>query len=109
MAYCGPKGIPLSTFLSWLEEDQQAALAWQAHEARRCPQCGTHPEDYRNDGRGPNDVHFHGRTCQGCRDADRARSNLGDALERPGVSVVSAHGSARECRICNPRLTEEAR
>jgi hypothetical protein len=44
MAYCGPRGIPLTTFLSWADSDQDAALQWQVHESRRCPSCGTHPD-----------------------------------------------------------------
>lgn len=39
MAYCGPRGIPLSEFLSWDPFDQQAALDWQAHENSKCPDC----------------------------------------------------------------------
>jgi hypothetical protein len=46
MAYCGPKGLPLSQFLAWPESDQDAALTWQAHEARKCTECGTHPDDW---------------------------------------------------------------
>lgn len=45
MAYCGPRGIPLSAFLGWSQDDQDAALAWQADQAQRCPRCGTHPDD----------------------------------------------------------------
>lgn len=45
MRYCGPRGIPRSTFLSWPEEDQEWALAWQDDQAVRCPGCGHHPED----------------------------------------------------------------
>lgn len=44
MAYCAPKGIPLSTFLAWPQEDQDAALAWQWHESLRCS-CGAHEAD----------------------------------------------------------------
>lgn len=49
MAYVGPKGIPLSEFLTWDTHDQEAALLWQAHEARRCGQCRTHPWDWNPD------------------------------------------------------------
>ena len=46
MAYCGPKGIPLSTFLGWPEADQEMALAWQAREATKCGGCGTYEADW---------------------------------------------------------------
>ena len=46
MAYCGPRGIPLSVFLGWPQGDQDAALAWQADQDARCATCGTHPEDW---------------------------------------------------------------
>jgi hypothetical protein len=49
MAYCGPKGIPLSEFLAWGEDDQDAALQWQSHESHRCGQCGTHPDEWGGD------------------------------------------------------------
>ena len=41
MAYCGPRGIPLSKFLNWPADDQAAALSWQAEEWSRCSRCGT--------------------------------------------------------------------
>ncbi len=40
MAYCGPRGIPLTEFLAWDETDQDAALAWQSYESRRCREDG---------------------------------------------------------------------
>lgn len=46
MAYCGPRGIPLSEFLRWEPQDQDAALAWSEHDAQRCPDCGTHPDEW---------------------------------------------------------------
>lgn len=64
MAYCGPKGIPLSVFLSWSEDDQDAALQWQAHESQRCPQCGTHPDVWREDW---NAMAPEPKRCRGCQ------------------------------------------
>ena len=52
MAYCGPRGIPLSTFLGWAVDDQAAALAWQADDASRCPNCGTAEWEWEQDGLG---------------------------------------------------------
>lgn len=63
MAYCGPRGIPLSQFLGWSEHDQAAALAWQSHEAARCPHCGTHPQEWRDD---PHAYTAQPRGCLGC-------------------------------------------
>lgn len=37
--------MPLSVFLSWGQDDQDAALAYEAWEAARCHTCGTHPDD----------------------------------------------------------------
>ena len=33
-------------FLGWSQDDQDAALTWQAHESRRCGSCGTHPGEW---------------------------------------------------------------
>lgn len=74
MAYCGPKGIPLSQFLSWHEDDQDAALLWQAHEGRRCRSCGTHPDDWDPDKGGRRDAYTaEVVVCPGCRSIDAAR------------------------------------
>ena len=99
MAYCGPKGIPLSTFLSWSLEDQQAALAWQAHEGRRCPSCGSHPEDFSRDG---DERHFHVSICAGCMKHKAVADSIKDAKE-PGLHVIAAHGPTRDCPTCNPK------
>jgi hypothetical protein len=49
LAYCGPRGVPLSVFLGrvvypgepqWLEDDAVAALEWLADEHGRCGGCG---------------------------------------------------------------------
>lgn len=46
MAYCAPKGIPHSVFLSWPDADQDKALEFQALEANRCPFCGSEDADW---------------------------------------------------------------
>lgn len=77
MAYCGPKGIPLSQFLAWSPTDQEAALAWQAREASRCPGCGTPEADWDETDGGSRhawvaDLHI----CQGCVQIEAARTQL---------------------------------
>lgn len=50
MAYCGPRGIPHWHFLGgpavWTDHDRHAALSWFIQDRRRCPSCGTDPEDW---------------------------------------------------------------
>jgi hypothetical protein len=74
MDYCGPRGIPLSEFLSWDEADQDAALVWQAHEARRCPSCHTHPDTWDETKGGRRDAYLAELVvCPGCRTLEAAR------------------------------------
>jgi hypothetical protein len=41
LAYCGPRGIPLSTFFGrWTKNDREAALDWLVEQNSRCPGCG---------------------------------------------------------------------
>lgn len=81
MAYCGPRGIPLSVFLSWDDQDQDAALAWQAHEARRCPSCKTHPDEWDPDTGGRRDAYTADvAVCPGCRNLDTAKANNADKV-----------------------------
>lgn len=49
MDYCGPRGIPHSSFLQWNEADQDKAIAWMLDQSSRCPGCGTYPSDYLDD------------------------------------------------------------
>lgn len=99
MAYCGPKGIPLSTFLAWSVDDQAAALAWQAHESRRCPSCGSHPEDFSRDG---DERHFHVTKCIGC-DKRAAVAETLKGEKEAGLHVIGSHGPAVDCPSCNPQ------
>ena len=76
MAYCGPRGIPLSVFLAWPEDDQQAALAWQAREQARCPGCGTHEEDWDPEQDGSRNAYTAvAVVCQGCVELQRMQDN----------------------------------
>lgn len=110
MAYCAPRGIPLSTFLGWPEEDQQAALMWQAYENARCPSCRTHPEDWLDeDGHslraGQHPQHWHQEFCPGCQSKQRsAKAAEQDDDGARGLALVAANGPVSQCRICNPNL-----
>lgn len=98
MAYCGPLGIPLSTFLSWDQADQDAALAWQARQAQRCPSCGWHPEE------GPR--HHHVEVCPSCSDRDRITSS-DEFRSARGAHVVPAQGKAATCPTCLEDLADQ--
>jgi len=95
MAYCGPRGIPLSQFLAWEQADQDAALSWQSYEARRCPGCGAHPDEGTR--------HFHIDVCPSCVQLEKTRKSE-DAQVR-GAHVAPAHGPIATC----PRCVGEAR
>lgn len=98
MAYCGPRGIPLSAFLSWPDADQDAALAWQAHEQSRCSECGTHAEDWLAE-QAP--VHWAPQVCPGCQAKGRVVAELRDDKDRTRGLGVSAHGGpVSACPTC---------
>lgn len=88
MAYIGPLGIPLSTFLSWPEHDQDAALLWQAHESKRCHNCGTHPYDWNPDKGGRRHAYLAQVVrCPGCSVVDSAQKTNEKELAAPGMMV----------------------
>lgn len=91
MTYCGPRGIPLSTFLSWDPHDQAAALAWEAHEARRCSGCGTHPDDWDEEQGGSRHAwkaRLH--MCEGCNALHQVSQT--QESQRPGIRVHMVRG-----------------
>jgi hypothetical protein len=98
MAYCGPRGIPLSEFLRWDRTDQDAALAWSAHENRRCGNCGTHPDEWAEE---QFPYHAHLTECRGCKQLQRL-SNTDEAKSGDGRYSVMAPGGAAECAHCRP-------
>lgn len=101
MAYCGPRGIPLHTFLEWPPESQAAALHWQEHEATRCSACGTHEDDwFGHDGQPIEPQHWHGRICPGCRHLQAAREALDAGPAERGLHLASADGPATDCPLC---------
>lgn len=63
MEYCGPRGIPLSTFLQWPPDDQLAALSWSSEDRVRCPHCGTAEWEWEEDG---DAYRAEPRVCRGC-------------------------------------------
>lgn len=97
MAYCGPKALPLSTFLRWPEADQRAALDWQAHEARRCRSCGIHPDDIAE-----GTFHAHLEQCKACQARQRA-SEAEEASQR-GVYAVALPQAVADCPRCTAML-----
>ena len=51
MDYCGPVGLPHSTFLGagigmWSEQDRELALAWQQRKQATCGRCGTRHDQW---------------------------------------------------------------
>ena len=72
MSYCGPKGIPLSTFLAWPVDDQAAALHWQAEESLRCRNCGTAAWEWEED---PHAYHATESVCKGCSMVEAAQKS----------------------------------
>lgn len=109
MAYCGPRGIPLSVFLGrivrpgvdpqWLPSDRDDALAWQAWDGQRCKSCGTHPDDWAEDKMA---YHAHLHECRGCRQQQRLAQSDEARAAGDGVTAVLAHGSAADCPRCRP-------
>lgn len=94
MGYCGPRGIPLSTFLSWPQNDQDAALAWAGHESRRCSSCGHHPD-------AGDQVHVHVDVCRGCAAREAATKAAKDV---PGAHLRMAQGTKGTCPDCIARV-----
>lgn len=70
MDYCGPAGVPLTTFRGWDAESYGAALAWQHRRDESCGRCGQSLDE--STGEGMRD----GYTalpvvCGGCASIDR--------------------------------------
>ncbi len=106
MAYCGPRGIPLHSFLAWPDESQAAALHWQEHEASRCPTCGTHEEDWIDtDGNPREPQHYHGRVCPGCQRLQAAQESLNAETGERGLHLAASDGPASECAACRVNNT----
>jgi hypothetical protein len=70
MDYCAPRGLPLSGFLGWPADDQDAALWWQAEQNLRCRSCGTAAWEWEEN---PSAYGVGESVCRGCALIDRAR------------------------------------
>jgi hypothetical protein len=91
MAYCGPRGIPLSRFLSWPVDDQQAALTWMAEDRLRCSNCGTAEWEWDED---PEAYEAQMWVCKGCNRIGTQQKNSDKQAEAfPGLKI---HLVARE-------------
>lgn len=85
MAYCGPRGIPLSTFLNWAEDDQVAAMAWMAEDNQRCSNCGTADWEWEED---PDFVKAEAYVCRGCSRVGQERKSMAEVAEHmPGMFI----------------------
>lgn len=72
MAYCGPRGIPYTTWLAdpWDDVSRAAAVAWAHREADRCGGCGLYRSDLLDaEGNELRDlpVELDVQSCPGCR------------------------------------------
>jgi len=79
MAYCGPRALPHSQFLSWDPDDQDKALAWLLEDMSRCPGCGTHPDDWIGEEKYPLEpppYSVGSQRCLGCVAAERERKKF---------------------------------
>lgn len=108
MAYCGPRGIALSVFLSWNQNDQDAALAWSAHESRRYPD-GTHPDDW-NEERGGSRRAYHPHVDVHPGTALLEATQASEAFQQAGrgASVHLVRGAVTECPRCMRDLRASA-
>ena len=97
MDYCGPKGIPLSSFLSWTVDDQDAALWWQAELNLRCRNCGTAEWEWEQD---PYAYGVVQKVCKGCamtqaaqRQAEEKTAGMKFSLAElmPGLQIRLQH------------------
>lgn len=85
MAYCGPRGIPLSQFLSWPVDDQAAALLWQAEENLRCRECGTAEWEWMEN---LDAYEAKASTCPGCQKIAIEKKQWEKTAEhQPGIKV----------------------
>lgn len=73
-----PLGIPHSEFLSWDEDDQDKALAYQHEQSIRCGECGTSRAEWEDD---PLAYMGDAWTCMGCETIELEQENTADARE----------------------------
>lgn len=92
MRYCGPRGIPHSTFKAWDPHSQDAALSWLTWSESACPSCGTRPEEW-DPKRGGDRHAYHAdfTHCRGCEVRAGAEDRLSKAKAgefRRGTTVA---------------------
>lgn len=79
MEYCGPNGIPHSTFLGagigiWSEHDRELALAWDLRRRATC-RCSTRRDQWHGN---PQAFEVDAFDCPGCYALAKARKQLKD-------------------------------
>lgn len=82
-------GIPHSVFLSWSEDDQDKALAFEEVKSEVCPQCATRESDWVDDEGYPlDDPRFQPVThrCHGCAEIAKLKRTIPDDEE--GIFVL---------------------
>lgn len=85
MAYCGPKGIPHSEFLTWPIDDQAKALGWQSEQNQVCNGCGTSGWEWERNRRAYTAAPF---VCMGCMALEQGRTaNEDQAKKTPGMQI----------------------
>ena len=96
MAYCGPAGLPLSQFLTWSLDDQEAALGWQARERLRCPSCHVNRDVWDPELGGTRGALMAGfDVCEPCAATERA-------MAAPQIRDQHVHGQ-RVVLVPNPK------
>lgn len=77
MDYCGPLGLPHSTFLGWSRPDRDAAITWTLRRAHSCSACATRPDEWDPE-RGGSDHAYRAevRGCRGCETVASAQDAL---------------------------------
>lgn len=85
MAYCGPRGIPHSVFLSWPELDQDKALEWAREQATVCDGCGTRRAEWDADG----DAYYAVPSiCRGCEAIEYERESVPDKAKGVRIGLM---------------------
>lgn len=83
--YCVPRGIPHSTFLDWLELDQDKAIEWQRLQLEKCSSCGTRSAEWARD-------RFafvaHTSRCPGCEVIEMEQANIPDKAKGVRVGLM---------------------
>lgn len=100
LAYCVPLGIPHSGFLSWSEDDQDKALAYQRELRSRCQGCGTREEDWEKD----RDAYITDvKICPGCARTEAEHDNEIAKEKGAKVSLLPHHIAVAKMRAADDR------